>query len=87
MERARRGRVRPVRTCTVPGCGKQLKARGWCAMHYWRWKYRGDPNATEQWHDPLTGSDYAALIASVTADANRLVPLAWRYLGTRRAET
>lgn len=30
-------------TCTVPGCGRPLAARGWCLTHYRRWRRDGDP--------------------------------------------
>lgn len=30
-------------TCSVPGCAKREKARGWCSMHYFRWAKHGDP--------------------------------------------
>jgi hypothetical protein len=30
--------------CSVEGCGKPVKARGWCAMHWNRWKRHGDPS-------------------------------------------
>jgi hypothetical protein len=26
------------RICTEPGCDKPLKSRGWCSMHYERWR-------------------------------------------------
>lgn len=29
------------RTCSVPGCSKPAKGRGWCAMHWWRWRNYG----------------------------------------------
>lgn len=31
--------------CKIDGCGKPVKARGWCASHYQRWRARGDPLA------------------------------------------
>lgn len=31
------------RTCSIEGCGGRTKARGWCAAHYRRWHYHGDP--------------------------------------------
>lgn len=30
-------------TCTIPGCAKREQSRGWCTMHYTRWKRHGDP--------------------------------------------
>ena len=29
--------------CSIPGCGKPHKARGWCETHYWRGLHHGDP--------------------------------------------
>jgi 5-methylcytosine-specific restriction endonuclease McrA len=34
------------RTCSVEDCTKERKRRGWCDMHYWRWKKYGDPLVT-----------------------------------------
>jgi hypothetical protein len=31
------------RTCSVDGCEKVHYARGWCGMHYMRWREHGDP--------------------------------------------
>ncbi len=33
---------RVVRSCSVEGCGRQVEARGWCSMHYLRWKRTGN---------------------------------------------
>lgn len=32
-----------LRTCTIDGCEKPLKSRGWCSMHHRRWWLTGDP--------------------------------------------
>ena len=32
-----------ARPCAIEGCGKQIRARNWCAMHYQRWWVHGDP--------------------------------------------
>lgn len=29
--------------CSIEGCGKSRLARGWCPMHYERWRQHGDP--------------------------------------------
>jgi hypothetical protein len=31
------------RTCSIDGCGKPHKARGWCSSHYNAWRAYGDP--------------------------------------------
>jgi hypothetical protein len=35
----------PNRTCTVPGCDKPYRSKGYCQAHYARWRLHGDPNA------------------------------------------
>ena len=30
-------------TCSVAGCDRPYKARGWCRVHYERWRVRGSP--------------------------------------------
>jgi len=36
------------RTCSVEGCEVLHFARGWCMMHYYRWKRNGDPGITKR---------------------------------------
>jgi hypothetical protein len=31
--------------CAVEGCDREVRARGWCNMHYARWYRHGDPLA------------------------------------------
>lgn len=31
------------RPCSVDGCERRSSARGWCHMHYERWRRHGDP--------------------------------------------
>ena len=36
-----------TKTCTIPGCDREYRARGWCGTHYSRWERTGttaDPN-------------------------------------------
>jgi hypothetical protein len=32
-----------TKTCSVDGCGKPVRAHGWCEMHHGRWRRHGDP--------------------------------------------
>lgn len=34
--------------CSIDGCGKPHLARGWCKMHWERWKSNGDPLAVQR---------------------------------------
>jgi hypothetical protein len=33
----------PQGTCSIEGCAKPSKSRGWCGKHYMRWERHGDP--------------------------------------------
>lgn len=37
------------RTCSIDGCGRPVRARGWCATHHQRWERHGDPGSGEIW--------------------------------------
>jgi hypothetical protein len=32
-----------MKTCSIEGCEKPVKARGWCGNHYQLWRKNGDP--------------------------------------------
>ena len=36
-----------MNTCTVEGCDRTYKARGYCALHYNRWRKTGNPGGNE----------------------------------------
>lgn len=38
----------PVMECSVPDCGNEAWARGWCPKHYQRWRTHGDPTITNR---------------------------------------
>lgn len=33
-------------TCSIEDCEKRVLSRGWCTMHYQRWRTHGDPETT-----------------------------------------
>lgn len=35
------------RICSIEGCGKPARGRGWCSKHYTRWLRNGDPLVTK----------------------------------------
>ena len=35
-----------ARKCAIEECDRASRVRGWCDMHYRRWKITGDPNKT-----------------------------------------
>lgn len=45
--------MRQERTCSVSCCEKSVWSRGWCQMHYDRWRNHGDPLISGR--DPLPG--------------------------------
>lgn len=38
--------------CSVEGCGKEARTRGWCAGHYAMWRAHGDPLKRLRIHHP-----------------------------------
>ena len=51
----------PDRSCTLPRCGKKEFARGWCHMHWNRWRRNGDPTVVRQ----IQGDDRGRLLSLV----------------------
>lgn len=43
--------MKPIPICTVEGCERKHKARGFCRVHYSRWRNHGDPlgGRARQW--------------------------------------
>ena len=44
-----------MKTCSVSGCYKPARVRGWCVKHYARWKRHGDVNTVLQERNPDQG--------------------------------
>ncbi len=38
--------IRQMNQCSIPGCKRPSKTRGWCAAHYERWRKNGNPAAS-----------------------------------------
>jgi hypothetical protein len=49
-QRWRRRRTDGLR-CTLEGCDRPLYGRGWCAVHYDRWRSNGDPLVVQRIRD------------------------------------
>ena len=49
------------RSCGIEGCERRHEARGWCSLHYKRWRRLGDPEgkAQRQGAPTLSGPDGA----------------------------
>lgn len=43
-------------SCSVAGCEKPVRARGWCNSHYLRWRRCGDPLGLRGSYEPRTGT-------------------------------
>lgn len=41
------------KSCAVSDCTRPIRCRGWCSMHYQRWKAHGDPLVTKQGQRPI----------------------------------
>lgn len=37
------GFMKPTRICAVDDCDREIWCRGWCSVHYQRWRRHGDP--------------------------------------------
>lgn len=49
------------RTCSVQDCGRACLARGWCGMHYQRWKIHGSPDGRPIKFCDVNGCDEVVL--------------------------
>lgn len=40
------------RICSIEGCERPARSRGWCHMHYERWRRNGAPESLRNYRDP-----------------------------------
>lgn len=40
-----------MKGCSIPGCERKFYARGWCSLHYRRWRVHGDPMTVLKPHE------------------------------------
>lgn len=60
--------------CSIPDCGKPLRCRGWCEMHYTRVKRHGDPLFTKTAPE---GAGLSFLLAALGRDSDACIE--WPY--------
>lgn len=65
-----------MNTCLVAGCAKPSHRRGWCSMHYERWRIHGDVGPTAP-HRGWAWGEFLRLFAVNTDDC-----VVWPYGGT-----
>lgn len=53
-------------TCSIPDCEQAVRHRGWCQMHYTRWRRTGDPLRTRQVGREERLAELNRMIAAVT---------------------
>jgi hypothetical protein len=44
--------MKKLKTCSVEGCRRDFFCRGWCQMHYTRWRRHSDPLAVSNRRGP-----------------------------------
>jgi len=45
-------------TCSIENCPDPVRARTWCAKHYYRWKRHGDPNTVKKPGAPASADGF-----------------------------
>lgn len=67
-------------TCSIEDCDRPVACRGWCGLHYERWRLHGSP----RWQPPMTFEQIVdeiewlregGMSAALICDALRVSPL------------
>lgn len=75
--------VRTHFVCSVEGCSRPAQSRGWCTLHYGRWKRAGDPaiirtpSRTNAYHLELTNQRFGRLLAMTPAGLDKHGRILW----------
>lgn len=67
------------RTCSIEGCEKPAKCRGWCPTHYSRWQRHGDPLTVLREWTKTTEERFWSYVDKAGPDG------CWLWTGTRKA--
>ncbi len=72
----RQAAMKATRICSIPDCQQAARTRGWCPMHYQRFRAHGDPNIVHRIKD----DPVARFFQYVDKSANGC----WLWLGPKR---
>lgn len=64
-------------TCSVDGCDRDAKKRGWCIRHYKAWERNGDPVAVNPWFHRTPSERFWGMVELADADE------CWIWTGTK----
>ena len=68
-----------MKTCSVRGCPRKSRARGWCKLHYQRWAKWGDPEHVPPRGAKTTVAERFAVSVDQTGDC-------WEWQGAHDRE-
>lgn len=65
--------------CKIVGCTKEMRSKGWCAMHFTRWWRHGNPLTVRKPNPPLT--------VKTLSDHYRPIEGCWVWTGRRQSRS
>ena len=63
----------PRGVCSIPGCGRPHRARGWCGNHWKAWQRHGTPTPVPQRHNWTVAEDTALVSVPIARGGCRAV--------------